>query len=101
MAIATPTKAFGASVKRREDPRLITGRGKYTDDIRLANAAVASFVRSPHGHARIVSIDTSKAAAHEGVLAAYTYDDVKSLYPAMPCAWPTTNTGDKIGRAHV
>ena len=96
MAIATPTKAFGASVKRREDPRLITGKGKYTDDVRLANAAVASFVRSPHGHARIVSIDTSKAAAHEGVLAVYTYDDVKSLYPAMPCAWPTTNTGDSL-----
>lgn len=96
MAIATPTKAFGASIKRREDPRLITGRGKFTDDVRLANTAVAAIVRSPHGHAEITSIDTSKAKAHEGVLAVYTYEDVKSLYPGMPCAWAITNTNDTL-----
>lgn len=96
MAVASPTRAFGASIRRREDPRLITGRGKFTDDIHLASAATAMFVRSPHGHARIVSIDTSAAAAHPGVLGVYTYQDVKAFISGMPCAWPTTNTGDTL-----
>ncbi|NCV01959.1 MAG: xanthine dehydrogenase family protein molybdopterin-binding subunit [Proteobacteria bacterium] len=96
MAVASPTRAFGASIRRREDPRLITGRGKFTDDIHLANSATAMFVRSPHGHARIVSIDTSAAAAHPGVLGVYTYQDVKGFISGMPCAWPTTNTGDTL-----
>lgn len=82
MAVASPTRAFGASIRRREDPRLITGRGKFTDDIHLASAATAMFVRSPHGHARIVSIDTSAAAAHPGVLGVYTYQDVKAFISA-------------------
>ena len=46
-------KLFGASIKRREDPRLITGKGAYTDDVKLPGQTQAVFVRSPHAHARV------------------------------------------------
>jgi len=70
-------KYFGSAIKRREDPALITGKGKYTDDLQLPNMAYAVIVRSPYAHARIKSIDTSKAKALEGVVAVYTGKDVK------------------------
>ena len=44
-------KLFGSSIKRREDPRMITGRGVYTDDVKLPGQTHAAFVRSPHAHA--------------------------------------------------
>ena len=71
-------RVFGTSIKRREDPDLITGRGKYTDDLTLPNMAHATIVRSPHAHARVGAIDTSKARALPGVLAAYTAADVEA-----------------------
>jgi carbon-monoxide dehydrogenase large subunit len=62
------TRQFGEKVQRREDPRLLTGNGRYLDD--LGHTALeAAFVRSPHAHARIRSIDTSAARALPGVLA--------------------------------
>src|SRR5712671_3788740 len=67
MATATD-RMFGKSIKRREDPRFITGRGNYTDDLKLAGLTYAAFVRSPHAHARIRSIDVSAARAHPGVV---------------------------------
>ncbi len=66
------TQFFGERIKRNEDPRLLTGQALFTDDVHLPGMAQAAFVRSPHAHARIVSIDTSMALAREGVLAVYT-----------------------------
>ncbi|MGY1837347.1 aerobic carbon-monoxide dehydrogenase large subunit [Blastococcus sp. SYSU DS0510] len=69
------TKLFGEPVRRREDQRLITGKGRYLDDIGH-NALAAAFVRSPHAHARIVSIDVDEALDVEGLVAIYTYEDL-------------------------
>ncbi|MGY2004829.1 aerobic carbon-monoxide dehydrogenase large subunit [Blastococcus sp. SYSU DS1024] len=69
------TKLFGEPVRRREDQRLITGKGRYLDDIG-ARALAAAFVRSPHAHARIVSIDVDEALDVEGLVAIYTYEDL-------------------------
>ena len=78
----------GASVRRKEDPRLITGSSIYVDDLRLADAVHVAFVRSPHAHARIVRIDTSAAAAMPGVLTVMTAADLapllKDKYPVVP-----------------
>ena len=54
-------KVFGSGIRRREDPRLITGTATYTEDMVLPNMAHAAILRSPHAHARIRSIDTSRA----------------------------------------
>ena len=81
------SRLFGASVRRREDPRLITGQATYCDDIQLANMAYAVIVRSPYAHARITSIDTSAAAAHPGVIAVYTGSDLEGRVGSIPCAW--------------
>ena len=59
---------IGKSVKRVEDKRFITGKGTYTDDIKLANMAAGCFVRSPYAHAKILSIDTSEAEKMPGVV---------------------------------
>ncbi|MGY1734250.1 hypothetical protein ACI798_22325, partial [Geodermatophilus sp. SYSU D01045] len=56
------TKLFGEPVRRREDARLITGRGRYLDDIG-AGALAAAFVRSPHAHARVVDVDVEAGGA--------------------------------------
>jgi carbon-monoxide dehydrogenase large subunit len=63
---------IGFDVKRREDLRFLTGRGRYVDDIKLPNMLHCVFLRSPHAHARINSIDTSKALARPGVVGALT-----------------------------
>jgi carbon-monoxide dehydrogenase large subunit len=68
-------KLFGARVKRIEDPALLTGRGRFTDDIACEGALHAHFVRSPHPHARFTSIDASAACAMDGVHGVYTLDD--------------------------
>ena len=84
---------IGSSIRRREDPALITGRGKYTDDLKLQGMLHAAIVRSPHAHARIRSIETKAALAVEGVVAVYTADDVaKSGLPGMiPVGWLLPN----------
>jgi CO/xanthine dehydrogenase Mo-binding subunit len=69
-------KHFGARVARLEDPTLLTGRGRFVDDIRLAGALHACFVRSPHPHAAIRSVDASAARAMPGVHAVLTADDL-------------------------
>ncbi len=80
------TRAFGASIKRKEDPRLITGEAKYLDDIQLTGMAYAAILRSPYAHAKIKGINTKKAAKAPGVIAVFTGEDFKDL-PALPCAW--------------
>src|SRR5436305_11707567 len=69
-------KWFGASVKRKEDPDLLTGRGRYVDDITLAGMLHAVVLRSPHAHAAIRAIDKRAALALAGVHAVVTYADL-------------------------
>ena len=69
-------KLFGARVARLEDPALLTGRGRFVDDIRLPGMLHAAFVRSPHAHARIRSIDATSARALPGVRAVLSADDL-------------------------
>ncbi|HEY3019701.1 MAG TPA: xanthine dehydrogenase family protein molybdopterin-binding subunit, partial [Solirubrobacteraceae bacterium] len=76
----------GRSLKRKEDPRLITGKGTYVDDVRLPGMLHAAFVRSPEAHAKITSIDTSAALEHPGVRAVLTGQDVQPAAP-LPMVW--------------
>ena len=80
------TSLVGASVKRREDPRMITGTGQYVDDVRLVNMAYMAVLRSPHAHARIRSIDVEAARSAPGVLAVLTGADVKDRLGVVPVA---------------
>lgn len=76
---------FGAAVRRIEDPKLLTGRGRYLDDIRHPHVLHAAFVRSAYAHARVGTIDTSKARASDGVVAVFTAADFGQLgSKAMP-----------------
>ena len=77
---------LGAPVKRTEDPRFITGKGRYLDDIQLAGTAHMAILRSPYAHANIRSVDTSKAKAMPGVLAVFTGADIP--YNPLPMVWP-------------
>src|SRR5260370_5793402 len=70
-------QAIGQKVRREEDRRLLTGRGRYVDDVGAIGAARGYVLRSPHAHARIVAIDTAHAAAAPGVLAVLTRADLK------------------------
>ena len=81
------TRIFGSGIRRREDPRLITGGATYTDDVALPGTVHAAILRSPHAHARINGIDTSAAAAAAGVLAVYTGADTEGALNPIPCAW--------------
>src|ERR1043166_2316241 len=77
-------KLVGARVKRREDPRLIQGRGTYVDDIALVGMLHVAFKRSDVAHGRIKAIDTKAAAAMDGVEAVYTGADIAKILPPMP-----------------
>ena len=77
--------AIGQGVSRFEDPRLLRGGGRYTDDIKLPGMAHGVVLRSPHAHAKIKTIDTRKAKAASGVLAVLTSDDIKAAgYSDLP-----------------
>ncbi|WP_026962862.1 xanthine dehydrogenase family protein molybdopterin-binding subunit [Alicyclobacillus herbarius] len=78
---------FGQVVKRREDPRFITGRGQYTDDVQLPGMLYAAILRSPHAHARIISIDVEAAKRAPGVVAVYTGRDLADKMGTVPTAW--------------
>ncbi len=65
------TRIFGSGIRRREDPRLLTGSATYTDDITLPDMLHAAMLRSPHAHARITNLDTAAAASAPGVVAVY------------------------------
>ncbi|MBX6395512.1 MAG: xanthine dehydrogenase family protein molybdopterin-binding subunit, partial [Alicyclobacillaceae bacterium] len=86
---------FGAAVKRREDPRLITGNGRYTDDIQLPGMLYAAILRSPHAHARIRSIQVERAKQLPGVVAVFTGSDVAGKVAPIPTAWLPPNSGIK------
>ena len=78
-ATARSAYAIGEPVKRKEDPTLLRGQGRYTDDINLPNQVYAFILRSTVAHGRIKSINTEAASKMPGVLAIYTGEDLKAL----------------------
>lgn len=91
-------KIIGQSVKRVEDKRFITGRGRYTDDIVLPKMTYASILRSPHAHARIKSIDLAEARSAPGVVAVFTGEDLRAAgIVGVPCGWQVNfRNGDRM-----
>src|SRR6266700_3261907 len=81
-------KLVGTRVKRREDPRLIQGRGTYVDDIVLVGMQHVAFKRSDVAHGRIKSIDTGAAEAMDGVEAVFTGKQIADFLPPMPIGTP-------------
>jgi carbon-monoxide dehydrogenase large subunit len=77
------TSVMGGVIRRREDPALVKGRGRYVDDIKLPGMAHVAFTRSPFAHARIKGVDTAPARAMPGVLAVYTAAEVRHLGPLL------------------
>src|SRR5262245_53501693 len=89
--MATTSHAWiGKDVPRLEDPKLLAGRATYTDDVRLPGMLHAAVLKSPHAHARIVRVDTSRARALPGVVAVVTGEDARALTNPLPafCAEP-------------
>ena len=103
MAVMTPTATpgtyIGASIRRREDPRLMTGRATYVNDIVAPGCAQVVFVRSPHAHARIRRIDTSAAQGAADVIAVLTGADLESSMQPVPCIWTLPNMKAPTRRA--
>jgi aerobic carbon-monoxide dehydrogenase large subunit len=79
------TSLVGSRIRRREDPRLITGRGTYVDDVQLPRMTYAAILRSPYAHANIRSINVDKARALPGVVAVLTGTDLEGKN--VPCGW--------------
>ena len=95
----------GAEVKRKEDPRLITGTSAYVADIAVPGLHYVAFVRSPHAHARIRSIDTSVAARLPGVRLVLTGRDLRGHCAPIPLESASSEGGgsanpDNVGRKH-
>lgn len=82
--VANGGLSVGQALRRKEDPRLITGRATYVDDVVVPGMLHAAIVRSPEAHARIVSIDTSVATERDGVVAVLTGDDLADLLAPLP-----------------
>jgi carbon-monoxide dehydrogenase large subunit len=81
----------GEAVRRKEDPRLLTGQGRYVDDLSLPGMVWMSVVRAPLAHARIVSVDVTPALEVPGVVAAFSGADLRSEFAGpLPCVWPVT-----------
>ena len=93
----SPVTVIGARVPRREDAALLTGRGRFIDDVERARQAHVRIVRSPHAHARIVSIDTGDAAAVPGVVAVLTHHELQADGVA-PLIEPNEVTGRDGGK---
>jgi carbon-monoxide dehydrogenase large subunit len=75
---------LGSPLRRKEDQRFVTGRGRYVEDLRFPGMLHAAFVRSPHAHARVRSIDTAPARAMARVVAAYTARDLPECRGPIP-----------------
>ena len=94
----TAETGIGARVKRKEDQRFLTGTGRYVDDLPLARATYAYFLRSPHAHAKIKSIDVSAAKSMPGVVEIFTGKDVADAkVGGLICGWVVK---DKHGEPH-
>ena len=77
-------KYIGAPIRRKEDLRFLTGRAEYIDDLKLPEMLHAAILRSPHAHARIISIDASQALTITGVRAVYTFNDIAPIAKPIP-----------------
>lgn len=88
---------LGTPIKRREDPRLITGQATYVDDIKLLGMLHMAVLRSPYGHARINSINTEAARKLPGVVAVYTAEDLKGTVGVVPVAVPVGHIAEGMG----
>src|SRR6266498_4913761 len=87
----TESRVIGTPVLRKEDPELLTGQAKYTDDLTAQGMLWMHVVRSPYAHARIGSVDVSKALAMDGVVAAFSGQDLADDWAGpMLMAWPVT-----------
>lgn len=82
------TRYFGKPIKRNEDPRLLTGQALFTDDVHLPGMTQAAFLRSDYAHARIKTLDVSKAREREGVVAVYTAEDLGDYWQPGPLLVP-------------
>ena len=83
---------IGARIPRKEDYRFLTGAGQYTDDVTLPGQSHAAFVRSPHAHAKIKSINVSKAKSAPGVIGVFTGEDIAAAkLGGLPCGWLITD----------
>ena len=93
--MATDTKLVGQSVARREDEKLLRGNGAFVEDISIPGTQWLTFVRSPHAHARIRSIDTAEALRTPGVSTVLTGKDIHPRYgtnPTVPLAFYGTES---------
>jgi carbon-monoxide dehydrogenase large subunit len=88
---------LGTPIKRREDPRLITGQSTYVDDIKLPGMLHMAVLRSPYGHARINSINTDAARKHPGVVAVYLAEDLKGAVGNIAVAVPLGKIAEGMG----
>ena len=86
------TEVFGSSVKRKEDPRLITGQGTYVEDVKLTGILHMVLVRSPYAHAEIRSINSEESFKIPGVVAVFTGEDLKDELGSLPCGWVVPDT---------
>ena len=85
------TSYIGQSVERKEDAKLLTGESRFVDDLTLPGMVWAAVVRSPYAHARITSVDLSKALEADGVVAAFSGADLEEDWKAtLPCVWLVT-----------
>src|SRR5215510_2374682 len=90
------SRIFGSRIKRREDPRLITGQAKYTDDFTLPGTLHMAVVRSPYAHARVKAVRTDDAKAAPGVVGVFTGQQMKDAgFGSIPCAWVVPNSDTK------
>src|SRR6266496_4494109 len=89
--MTTEIRGMGHSVKRKEDPRFLRGKGTYVDDVKLPGMLYLDIVRSPYAHARITKIDASAALALPGVVAVITGKDLEKA----GLAWMPTLMSDK------
>jgi len=93
------SRLVGAEVKRVEDKRFLTGKGRYTDDLNRPGQLHATILRSPHAHAKIKSIDAKAALAADGVVAVFTGEDMQ--VGSIPCGWQVTGKdGPMVEPAH-
>ncbi len=77
-------KYFGAAVRRREDPRLLRGEGRYLDDVKVAGLLHAAFLRSPHAHAALRAVRADRARSAPGVAAVFTFADLERWMKPLP-----------------
>jgi carbon-monoxide dehydrogenase large subunit len=87
MASPTVERVFGQSLRRREDPRLVSGHGRYVDDVRLPGLLHLAFLRSPHANARVRRLAVDAAREQPGVVGVITGQDLVGMVNPVPCGW--------------